>query len=101
MAVHEEMRLVAHRRILRERVSEGENRLDMSRVGNRQPGRRLDDVVEMQRGPLVRITGPGHVRFGPVRVQDRQDMRDAARSVTSSSSRPQTVSSDAETALIG
>ena len=37
--------------------------------------------MEVQRGPVVRVVGPERLGLGPVRVEDGEDVRDAAGAV--------------------
>ena len=62
-------------------AAERQDAFDVRDPRQHDVGRGFDRVVEIQRGPTVRIEGPERRRFRPARVQNGQDVGDAAGAV--------------------
>src|SRR3954469_20503642 len=69
------------RSVASERIPEAKDGLDVMHVRQNEAWSGFDDVVKLQRGPVVRVKGPKGDRLGPVRVQDGEDVRHALRTV--------------------
>src|SRR5580704_14265461 len=81
MAVNQKMRFAPGREITLERVPEGQNLLDMARLRKLDARARLDRVVEMHLDAVMRVVGPEGLGLGPIRIENREHMRDGARRV--------------------
>src|SRR3954466_2222391 len=80
MAVHEKVPFTSPS-IASERVPEAKDGLDVMHVRQNEAWSGFDHVMELQRGPMVRVIRPEGVRLRPVRVQDRENVGDASHAV--------------------
>jgi hypothetical protein len=62
-------------------MAEGEQPLDIFLLRHDPAGPRIDDIVKSQLQPPMWLVGMERLGRGPVRVEDRQDMGDAAGAV--------------------
>ena len=81
VAMNEQMRLAPRREVALESVPKGEDLLDMPGLGKLDPRTRLDRVGEMHLDAVMRIIAEEGLGFGPIRIENREHMRDSTRGV--------------------
>src|SRR5215208_2329267 len=81
MTMNEQMRIFARRSFIRHCVAEIQYGFDMRFIRQHEPGTGQDHVVKLESGPVMKVEGGKGIGLGPLRIEDGQDVGDAARTV--------------------